>query len=96
MSGCPWRSSTRPYATATAGEKIGRILEELKPEAVYFSEREGKRGAVLIVDVPEPSRIPGLAEPWFLLFDARVHFHIVMSPDELARAGLERIAETWG
>ena len=33
-----------------AGKKLGEILDALKPEAVYFSEHDGKRGAVVIVD----------------------------------------------
>ena len=79
----------------TAGEKIQRILEETKPEAVYFTEYDGHRGAILIVNVDDPSKVPVLAEPWFLTFDADVQFHIVMSPEELGRTGLEAIAKKW-
>jgi hypothetical protein len=79
----------------SAGEKIQRILEETKPEAVYFTEYDGHRGAILIVNVDDPSKVPALAEPWFLLFDADVQFHIVISPEELGRAGLDTIAEKW-
>jgi hypothetical protein len=32
----------------TAGSKLSRILEAIKPEAVYFTEQNGQRGAVLI------------------------------------------------
>ena len=32
----------------TAGSKLNRILEATKPEAVYFTEQHGQRGAVLI------------------------------------------------
>jgi hypothetical protein len=84
-----------PFNTAvrdgSAAPKLGRILEEIKPEAVYFTEDEGKRTAILIVDVPNPSAIPALAEPWFLLFNAKVEFKIVMTPDDLQAAGLESI-----
>lgn len=79
----------------TAGEKIGRILEEIKPDSVYFTERNGRRGATLIIDVKEPAQVPALAEPWFLLFDADVHFRIAMSPDDLQKAGLDDIAKKW-
>jgi len=34
------------------------IVEELKPEAVYFTELRGQRGAILVVDVPSPSDVP--------------------------------------
>ena len=79
----------------TVGQKIQRILEESKPEAVYFTEYDGRRGVILIVNVDSPSKVPVLAEPWFLVFDADVQFHIVMSPEELGRSGLEVIAKKW-
>ena len=39
-------------------------------------EHNGQRGAVLVVDVPEPSPIPSLAEPMFLSFNAGVEFRL--------------------
>jgi len=75
------------------GQKIKRIFDEVKPEAVYFTEYDGKRGLIMIVDVAEPSAVPKISEPWFLLFNADVEFHIVMSPDELEKAGLDKIAK---
>ena len=79
-----------------AGSIMGRILQELKPEAVYFTEENGMRGGVLVIDVAEPSRVPSFAEPFFLNFNADCRFRIVMSPEELARAGLEELGEKWG
>jgi hypothetical protein len=79
----------------SVGEKLKQILEETKPEATYFTEFDGRRGAILIVDVPDPSKIPALAEPWFLTFNADVEAHIVMTADDLARAGLDAIGKKW-
>ncbi len=79
----------------SAGSKVKRILDATKPEAVYFTEYDGRRGAVLIVDVADPSKIPGLAEPWFLTFSADVELHAVMSPEELGQARLEEIGKKW-
>jgi hypothetical protein len=76
-------------------QKLRRILEDTKPEAVYFTEQNGQRGAILIVDVPEPSKVPSIAEPWFLAFNADVEFHVVMTPDDLQRAGLEELGKKW-
>ena len=88
-----------PFNTAvrngTAGKTIERILAETKPEAVYFTEYDGRRGAIMIVDVTDPAKIPALAEPWFLSFNAEVSAHIVMSPEELGRAGLDAIGKKW-
>ena len=78
-----------------AGGIIQRILEDLRPEAVYFTERNGKRGGIFIIDVAEPSRIPSIAEPFFLSFSADVKFHVVMDPQELAKAGLDALGAKW-
>jgi hypothetical protein len=79
----------------TAGDTLQRILADIKPEAVYFTEYQGRRGAILIVDVADPSKVPSLAEPWFLSFNADVEFHLVMSPDELSRSGVDTIGKKW-
>ena len=78
-----------------AGAIIGRILEEIKPEAVYFTEQNGTRGAILVIDVREPSRVPSFSEPFFLNFNADCRFRIVMSPEDLGRAGLEELGKKW-
>jgi len=79
----------------TAGQKIEQVMGDIKPEAVYFTERDGKRGGTMIVDLPDPSKIPAIAEPLFLAFDAAVNFHPVMAPDDLAKAGLEEIGKSY-
>jgi hypothetical protein len=88
-----------PFNTAvrngTAGEMISSILEETKPEAVYFTEQDGHRGATLVVNVESPSQVPALAEPWFLNFNADCKFRIVMSPEDLQQAGLEELGRKW-
>lgn len=43
----------------TAGQKLGRIIDETKPEAIYFTEQQGGRGAVMIVDMPDPVKDSG-------------------------------------
>ena len=58
----------------TAGQKMGRILEEQKPESVYFAEMNGRRTAIIVVDMEDSSKIPSFAEPWFLSFNAAVRF----------------------
>ena len=79
----------------SAAEKLKQILEATKPEAVYFTERDGQRGAIMIVNLDEPSKIPAFAEPWFLTFNADVKFRVAMTPDDLARAGLDALGKKW-
>jgi hypothetical protein len=80
----------------SAGEKMGRILAELKPEAAYFTAVDGKRGGYLIVDLKNASEIPKYAEPWFLYFDATVEFHPAMTPEDLQKSGLDKLGKKWG
>jgi hypothetical protein len=80
----------------TAGQKIGRIVDEVKPEAIYFTEKDGGRGVVMIVEMSDPSMIPALAEPWFLTFDAQVEFRVAMTPADLQKAGLDEMGKKWG
>jgi hypothetical protein len=79
----------------SAGAKISRILDDTKPEAAYFCAQDGKRGGFLIVNMTDTSEIPRFAEPWFLYFDATVEFLPTMSPQDLARAGLDDLAKKW-
>ncbi|MCL5671006.1 MAG: panthothenate synthetase [Acidobacteria bacterium] len=79
----------------SVGKKIQRIMDDLKPEAAYFTEYEGRRGVILVVNVEDPSKVPMFAEPWFLQFNAECNFHIVMSPQDLAKAGLEALSKKW-
>jgi hypothetical protein len=80
----------------TAGKKLNAILDAIKPEAAYFTENDGNRGAVLVVNVPDPSKIPALAEPWFLSFNATIQMKIAMTAEDLKKAGLDELAKKWG
>ena len=79
----------------SVGAKIGKILEAIKPEAVWFTEQNGHRGAVLIVEVADASKIPVLAEPWFLTFQADVEFRIAMTPEDLKHSGIDGMGKQW-
>lgn len=88
----PFNSLVR---SGQAGEIIGRILETIKPEAAYFTEQDGTRGAVLVIDVKNSSDVPSFAEPFFLSFEANCKFRILMSPEDLQKAGLGELGKTW-
>ena len=83
-----------PVESGNAAAKLGKlggtiqsILADLKPEAVYFTDDNGQRTAFIFLDMQDASRIPAIAEPWFLAFNASIEIHPVMTPDDLARAG---------
>jgi hypothetical protein len=91
----PHREFNAAVKDGSVGGKLKRILEETKPEAVYFTEFNGQRGALLIVDLADPAKVPSIAEPWFLSFNADVEFRIAMTPDDLGQAGLDELGKRW-
>ena len=93
---CPPEPFNTLVRNGTAGPTMKKILDDTKPEAAYFSEREGKRGCVLIAEVQGASDVPRLAEPWVLNFNAEVEFRICMLPEELGKANLEALGKKWG
>jgi len=92
---CPVEPFNSMVRNGTVGEIIGRIIEDTKPESIYFTEHDGNRGVVMVVDVPNASDVPSIAEPWFLNFEAICEFRIAMSPDDLMKANLPKLAEKW-
>ncbi len=91
----PHKEFNAAVKDGSVGEKIKRILEDTKPQTVYFTEYNGQRGAVMIIDLADPSKVPSFAEPWFLTFNADVEFHIVMTPEDLGRSGLNELGKKW-
>jgi hypothetical protein len=91
-------AGNRLSRNGTLGSVMKSILEDLKPEAVYFGAENGKRTAYLFVNVQDASEIPGIAEPLFLAFDADIDFIPVMTPADLAAAGpgIEKAAKKYG
>ena len=62
---------------------------------MYFTNYEGRRGAIMVINIDDSSQVPSFAEPWFLLFNADVQFHVAMTPEDLGRAGLDALAKKW-
>jgi hypothetical protein len=89
----PFNSAVRD---GSAGSKMKRILDEQKPEAAYFMAHNGRRCAVLIMDLPDASKIPAMAEPWFLTFNADIEAQVVMTQQDLAAGGLDELGKKWG
>ena len=94
-----WRASrSSPIKDGSLPQTIQSVLEELKPEAVYFGVIEGARGAYLVVDMDDASQIPAMLEPIFFGFGATVQVTPVMTPEDLQKAGpaLEQAAQKYG
>jgi hypothetical protein len=81
------------------GETMGSILEELQPEAAYFTDVEGTRGGILVVNMEDASQIPNFVEPLFLQVGATVNLQPVMTVEDMrgpAGEALEQMAQRYG
>jgi glutaredoxin len=78
--------------------KVLEELKEIKPECAYFGDADGKRTGFLVVNLEGLHKIPAIAEPWFLAFNASVQLTPVMTAEDLQKAGpdIERAAKKYG
>jgi len=93
----PVETGNVSMADGTLPNTIESILNEIKPEAAFFAEDNGKRTGFIFLDLKETSQIPALAEPWFLAFNAHVEFHPAMNLDDLKKAtpGIEKAVKKY-
>ena len=86
-------------AAAKEGFKaIPQILEEQKPEAIYFIAEGGKRTGIMVINMDDASQLPSIAAPWFLALNASVEVTPAMVPEDLQKAGpaIESAVQTYG
>ena len=88
----PVENGNEAALNGTLGSTIESILNELKPEAAYFTAERGQRGGFIVVDMKDSSQIPSVAEPWFLAFNAEVEMFPCMNIEDLKKAtpGIEK------
>ncbi len=92
----PMDEGNEMVKNGTIGQTIQTILEDIQPEAAYFSEVEGARGGYFVVNIDDASQIPAIAEPFFLKMGANVQMHPVMTPEDLERSSLDQVAQKYG
>ena len=67
-----------------------RVMGELRPEAAYFGPVNGQRGAYLIVNMDDSSKVPLFSETLFQEMHATIEWIPVMNADDLQR-GLQQL-----
>ena len=94
----PMEKGNELAKNGTLGETIQTIMEELQPEAAYFSDMDGARGGYIVLNMDDASQIPAMAEPLFLGLGATIQVHPVMTPEDLEKGmpAIERAAQKYG
>ena len=71
------------------GQTMGRMMEELQPEAAYFTAFGGRRTGYIVFDLKDPSDIPSIAEPFFMSVNASIDFSPAMTVEDVQK-GLQK------
>lgn len=85
----PVEAGNKTIKDGSLPKTMETVLGALKPEAAYFYTEGGKRTAMIVFDLRDPSQIPSVAEPLFMNLGADVQFYPVMNQADL-RSGLEQ------
>jgi hypothetical protein len=64
-------------------------IHKFNCEAAYFTEVNGNRTMVFVLDLSSPGMIPAMAEPLFQEYDANVEIHPAMNLDDVKKAFLK-------
>jgi hypothetical protein len=74
------------------------ILEDLEPEAAYFTDVDGARGAYFIVNVDDPSELAAKTEPLLQGMGAEIQIHFVWTAEDVQKAmpAFEQAAQKYG
>lgn len=100
IPGVPMRILLTAQIETEAGNRalkdgsLATIIEDFArahhPEAMYFTTEDGRRTAFIVVDMPDSSYLPAMAEPFFTKLNARISGRPVMNVDDL-KTGMARL-----
>lgn len=91
----PVDTGNKSILDGTIGMKIKTYLESVKPEAVYFTIKEGQRTMILVVNIPSEDKMVATMEPLWLDWGGSVTCTPAMSLADLQKAGsdMEKLAK---
>jgi hypothetical protein len=87
-------AGNRAIRDGSWGQAMERLVQQVQPEAAYFTALDGKRTGLIFFDLKEPSQIPVVAEPLFMAVNASIDFSPAMTPEDV-QAGLQEAAKAF-
>ncbi|MGA3108374.1 MAG: hypothetical protein ABSD99_02810 [Candidatus Bathyarchaeia archaeon] len=85
----PTESGNRMLQDPNFPKKLEGVLNQIKPEAVYFAPIEGERGIYMVVNIPSADMIAGIGEPLWMTFNCKLDFTPLMELSDLQK-GLQK------
>jgi hypothetical protein len=86
----PVEAGNEGIQTGSLPKTIKSLMEDLKPECAYFYPEGGKRAAMMVFDMADPSNIPLAVEPLLMNLNADVWLTPVMDAADLEK-GLQAL-----
>jgi hypothetical protein len=82
--------SNEAVRSGTLGKLIQESVEQIKPEAAYFTADEGDRTAFLVFDLKDVSQMPAISEPFFLNLGAKITYSTLRNLEDVEK-GLSQV-----
>ncbi|PHQ48015.1 hypothetical protein BLA24_31670 [Streptomyces cinnamoneus] len=79
------RAGNEAVRDGTMGTVVQELMEQLKPEAAYFTALDGGRTCLLVFDMDDASQMPKICEKLFTEMEAEVELHPVMDAEDLKK-----------
>lgn len=79
------RAGNEAIRSGSMPKIIEALMDQLKPEAAYFTALDGGRTCLLVFDMEDSSQMPAIAEKLFVDMEAEVELHPVMNYDDLKK-----------
>jgi len=89
----PVEAGNKAIENGTLPKVMEAFMQRFKPEAAYFYAEAGKRTAMFVIDMPDPTHIPSIAESFFFGLNAEVYMTPVMNAADL-KAGIEKAMQS--
>lgn len=79
-------------------QTLQSVMEDLQPEAAYFTDVDGARGGYFVVNADGPSELAAKTETLFQGLGATIQVHFVWTPEDVQEAmpAFERAAQKHG
>ena len=82
----PAEAGSQAMRAGRIGPLMQDLMKRVQPEAAYFHEQNGMRGASIVFDLASPALMPAIAEPLYQELGATVEFLPVMNMEDMQQA----------